>query len=192
MPNRFRLPFVILAGASALMLAGCGDQDPQTYALSIADAKKKLIGKESSYEAGSQTRSLKVVAPSTNGLTAKMWNDVSWQSSCELQLTKVDEDHTKIVPFCASSHGSAIGDTTIAMLHQEVDAHVRQILTGEPIDHMALMMKGTAVTAKNMPAMQGEAIGADMQMRAQQAAQAQQQKNDGWGGGAEEQLADDW
>jgi hypothetical protein len=187
-----RLPAILLMAGSALLLAACGTQDPQTYALSLQEAKTKLVGKESSYHAGNQTRSLKVIAPTANGLSVRMWNDVSWQSSCELHLFAVDEGHTKIEPMCGSAQGSAIGGTTLAMLHQEVDAHVRQILTGEPIDHMALMMKNTAVTAQNLPAMQGEAIGADMQMRAQQAMEAQQQKDDGWGGGAGEELADDW
>lgn len=174
----------LVLGAAALSLMACGEgQDSQVYPIAIADARAKLVGKESSYYAGNQTRSLKVTGPSTNGLHAKMWNDVSWNSTCELQLEKVDESSTKIVPNCGNSGVSAAGAASLGMLHMEVDAHVRQILTGTPISYDKLQMQQTAAFATKIPQMQGEALGADLSMKAEQYAQQQAEasQSEDWG-----------
>lgn len=193
-----KLPLALATGVCALMLAGCGEaQNSQTYPMSMADAKAKLIGKESSYYAGNQTRSLKVTGPSTNGLSAKMWNDVSWNSTCELQIQKVDDSSTKIVPNCGDSGVSAAGAASLGMLHMEVDAHVRQIITGEPISYDKLRMQQTAAFSTKLPQMQGEALGADLSMKAEQYAQqkADAEPSADWGDSGDsggDDAADDW
>lgn len=169
---------------AAFTLAGC-TSDSDTYAAPLAEVKKKLINKSSSYQSGNQKRSMKVTGVSGNSVAVRLYNDVSWSMMCSIDLEAVDEANTRIVPNCGKT-GSASGNTTLGFVETEIAEHTKQILTGEPVDVAYIKSKMVASTAANIPAMQAEALRADADMRNMQKSWDAELANakaaqDGWG-----------
>lgn len=181
--------------AALLALSGCGAAERNTYSAPVDEVKSKLIGKQSSYKQGDQKRYLKVTGASARSVSVTMWNDVSWKKNCSIKLEEVDASTTKLVPSCGSTT-SATGATALGFVENEVAEHAKQILTGEPVDVAFLRNSGVASVAKNLPAMQGEALAADAAMRGmKEQVEKAEAANAGWGGDSEPARGsggDDW
>jgi hypothetical protein len=144
--------------ASCAMLAGCEGGDRYTYMASVDEMTKALLGKESHYASGSQTRSMKAIGTTADGLTVSLWNDVSWKTTCEIKLKPVAADQTRVIPSCG-------GKRALGLVEAEIVEHVKQILTGKPVDTAFIQAKTTANFAKAYPGMVGDALKMDHEMR---------------------------
>lgn len=172
--------------ASSMLLAACGSFEPNVYSLSMEQARAALAGAKSQYGDGKSTRYFQAQGWNGSSFSVLLSNKGSFKKTCKLNFEAVSDTQTKITPSCGESQ-SAIGGVPIKFLELEMAEHVKHILTGKPIDVQALKMKSTAVMAKNLPAMQGEALAMDRQMRAQRDARRQSSSgfssnsDDGWG-----------
>jgi hypothetical protein len=148
---------------AGLALAGC-TTDSNTYPASVAELKAKLVGESSTYDTGSQKRSMSVTKVSGNSVSVRLYNNISWSMNCSIDIEAVDDANTRLIPNCGKT-GSAIGDTSLGYVETEIAEHAKRILTGEPVDVAYINSKAMARTTANLPAMQGEALKADADMR---------------------------
>lgn len=154
----YRKAMGLVLAASCMALAGCEAADRYTYMASVDEMKSALLGKESHYASGSQTRSMKAVGTTADGLTVKLWNDVSWNATCEIKLKAVAADQTKVIPSCG-------GNSVTGLVEAEIVEHVKQILTGKEVDTAFIQARTTANVAKAYPGMVGDALKMDQEMR---------------------------
>ena len=127
---------------------------------------------------------------SNNGYAVRVYNDVSFSMNCRINFEQISEEQTRITPNCGSTT-SAIGSVPLDFLHSEIEAHVANILTGKEIDAQALMMQNAATAMSRMPEMQGEALRADFEARAE-AARREAASDDWASDGAGDSAGDDW
>ena len=178
------LKYLLASFVAGLALAGC-TTDRNTYPASADDVKTKLIGKSSSYDTGGQKRSMTVTNVSGNSVSVRLYNDVSWSMNCSIDVEAIDDANTRLIPNCGKV-GSAIGQTTLGFVETEIAEHIKQILTGEPVDVAYINTKAVASTTANLPAMQAEALKADADMRnfereAEKIVRDAELAKDGWG-----------
>ncbi|MGB3471882.1 MAG: hypothetical protein WBA51_13755 [Erythrobacter sp.] len=181
-----------LATLACVTLSACQASDPNAYAIPISEAKDRLGKASSEYKTETQTRYMRASGWTENGLRVSMSNSRSFRMNCELLFEEVSESATRIVPSCGDT-GSATGNVAIGFVEMEAAAHVNKLLTGKPIDPEEMMRKMTVKTAKAIPKMQGEALGADAQARAMRKAQDRvQQSKGGWGESSGGGAGDGW
>ncbi|WP_156423724.1 hypothetical protein [Erythrobacter sp. YT30] len=181
-----------LAGSACFTLAGCSaGAEGDTFAMPIAEARSKLSNVQSSYETGSQTRTMRASGVSPKGIPVKLPKTGAFSSSCHLVLEEVDANSTRITPDCGDT-GATTTDVAAEFFEYEIAAHVRKILTGEEIDTDALGKKMAILAMKNASAMIKEGGQADQQwVEEQQEAAVQRARNtqDGWG---DDTSSNDW
>ena len=182
-----QMRMVTLAAVAASLLSACGG-DSQVYAMSAEAVKKGVLGKQSSYSMGSQTRFMKAVGSVGNRLTVELWNDVSWKQTCEVELEKVDEGNTRIIPSCSTGSG----DGSDGFVEMEIDEHFRQLLTGTPIDADRIMMKQTASFATTLPRRQKEALEAELGQDSETFGPSESAADEGWAESSDDDADSDW
>jgi len=176
---------------ACVTLCACDATDPNVYAIPIGEAKDRLGRASLEYNSEGQTRYMRASGWTEKGLRISMSNSRSFRMNCELLFEEVSESATRIVPSSGDT-GSATGNVAIGFVETEAAAHVNKLLTGNPIDPVALRKKMAARTAKAIPQMQGEALAADAQSRAMRKAQDRVQKSKGGWGDTSGGAADGW
>jgi hypothetical protein len=175
---------------AALLLSGCfltggcsGSGSGDVYPIPLAEAKAKVAGTKASYQAGSKTRSMRAT-PSADGLRVKMPSMGTFTSACTLRFEAVSESSTRVTPDCGTT-GAATTDAIARFAELEIDALVRQTLTGEPVDADALGREMVEVMKQNVAQMQAEGFAPDEEWVRQQKEAAIQRAEDEKAGWAE-------
>ncbi|MEE4337083.1 hypothetical protein [Erythrobacter sp.] len=167
-----------------LAVAACsGEAEQNVYEIKLADAKAKIGRTQSQYDTGSGLRTMRPAGTLAGGVRVSLANSGAFGSACTVRFEAVDDRRTRVIPDCGST-GAATTDMLAEFFELEVAAHVRKILTGEPIDGEALGKRMAVVMAKNMPAMQKEGFRPDSDWVEQQrsaAIQRVENQQDGWG-----------
>lgn len=177
----------LLAGpllAACVLTGACSAGSDDVYPLPLADAKAKISGTMASYQAGSQTRSMRSAGVVPGGLNIKLSNAGAYTSSCVLRFEKVDAENTRITPDCGET-GAAVTDAGAEFFELEIAALVRQTLTGEPVDADLLGREMAKVMVKKLPQMQSEDFAANAEWVEQQRQAAIQRAEDAKAGWAE-------
>jgi len=181
-----------LAVAATAALSACGSGgDDRVYDLSVSDARSKISGKQSSYEIGDDTRTMRVASSGANGLRVTLSHAGSFASACLITFEEVSESQTRITPDCGGA-SSSVGDTLMAFFEMEVDAHVRKMLTGAPIDGEKMARQQVLMIAQNASSIIREGgEDSELEERAQNAAiRRVENQQEGWGDDAA--AADGW
>jgi hypothetical protein len=177
---------------AGLALSACGgDGGDRVYDLAASDARSQISGKQSSYKIGDDTQTMRVASSGANGLRVTLPHAGSFASACLITFEEVSESQTRITPDCGGA-SSATGDTLMAFFEMEIDAHVRKMLTGAPIDGQKMARQQVLLIAQNASSIVEEG-GKDFELeeRAQDATTRRvENQQEGWGDDAA--AADGW
>ncbi|WP_337660958.1 hypothetical protein [Erythrobacter sp. Alg231-14] len=183
--------WAVLAIAGLALSACGGGGGDRVYDLAANDARSKISGKQSSYKVGDDTRTMRVASSGANGLRVTLPHAGSFASACLITFEEVSESQTRITPDCGGA-SSTTGDTLMAFFEMEIDAHVRKMLTGAPIDGEKMARQQVLMIAQNASSIIREG-GEDSELkeRAQDAAiRRVENQQEGWGDDAA--AADGW
>ncbi len=180
-----------IAGLALSACGGGGGGGDRVYDLAANDARSKISGKQSSYKVGEDTRTMRVASSGANGLRVTLPHAGSFESACLITFEQVSESQTRITPDCGGASSTA-GDTLMAFFEMEIDAHVRKMLTGAPIDGEKMARQQVLLIAANASSIVKEG-GEDFELeeRARDATiRRVENQQEGWGDDAA--AADGW
>ena len=152
--------FTALAASSALIVAACSGGSDKTYALSSEQVVAKLLKADARIVGFGGNVS--VSSPETNMV---LWTITSSHAAlqCTATTTAVSASESTVATSCSGSSptdGAAEG-TLVGTVNALFEEHVAATLLDRPFDGRKAEIAAVSTFAKNMPAMQRDALQMD-------------------------------
>lgn len=158
-----KLVFILgLVGIGGYIGHKASNFDPAVYPYSREQAQQMLVNAKTVVPRRDRDGEIKIwsVGRSAKGVSLRMQH-ASWSSvrSCEVVITEVAADKSRIVPDCgATATDSAIAQTQQALRVPMFEEHIMATLGNRPFNRDIVSQKEMAIAFKNMGSMQREAL----------------------------------
>jgi hypothetical protein len=156
---------VFLAGVVAVggyMGYSMMNHDPMVVDLPVAEVQQQLLGKTSTYDAGtSGTGMVRTIGRTADGVRVESQYGTHWRVvPCRIVLTAEDEGSTRMAADCSVSSGpdGAGEQATDEMREAFVNEHARSIMAGEEFSLRRAEAAEDAAFAREQDAVTAEGL----------------------------------